>query len=67
MNESTNYRTINIKLRRIDVIRIRILLSSQHDFLNTNSWMYDLHKRLVDQCEKFDKKLEEKENDHKTV
>ena len=54
---------MNVKLRRIDVIRLRILLSSQHDFLNTNSWMYDLHKRLVEQCEKFDKKLEEEDNE----
>lgn len=62
MKESTNYRTINIKLRRVDVCRINRILIGKN-----MGWTTELYERIKEQLEKFDKKLEEEEHEHKTV
>ena len=68
MKESTNYRTMNVKLRRIDVNRLCILLAAHMLEDETEcSWMKDVHDKLREQREQFDKKLEEEENERKTV
>ncbi len=66
MKESTNFRTMNVKLRRIDVNRLCILLANDSEFEDFQ-WMQDLYQRLKEQREEFDKKLEEKENERQTV
>lgn len=65
MRESTNFRTMNVKLRRIDVNSLCILLANDSEFEDFQ-WMQDLYQRLKEQLEEFDKKLEE-ENERKTV
>ena len=66
MKESTNFRTMNVKLRRIDVNRLCILLANDSEFEDFQ-WMQDLYQRLAEQVKQFDKKLEEEENERQTV
>jgi len=64
MRESTNFRTMNVKLRRIDVNRLCILLAEQMPIGETEwTWMRDVYNRLKEQREQFDKKLEEEDNE----
>ena len=58
MKESTNFRIMNVKLRRIDVVRLCIFLINDSEF-EKRQWEQDLYQRLKEQREQFDKKLEE--------
>lgn len=66
MKESANFKTMNVKLRRIDVESLCILLANDSEFEDFQ-WMQDLYQRLKEHLEEFDKKLEEKENERQTV